>query len=263
LGLPFLFIKFKLIAMDAKIAVVILAAGLGTRMKSNNAKVLHEICGRPMVRYVVETARKVAGNDVILVVGNQADKVRETVSELGAFRYAHQAEQLGTGHAVLCALPHIPEHCQEVVILCGDVPLIKADTVMHLVNSHTDEKRDVSVLAVELDDPTGYGRILLDENSRVRAIVEESDATPEQKGITLINSGIFCVKKQFLLWAVPEIKSNNVQGEIYLTDIIEIAYAGKKHIGVTVGGNTIEVTGINTVQELKRVERVMKNQQLI
>jgi UDP-N-acetylglucosamine diphosphorylase/glucosamine-1-phosphate N-acetyltransferase len=249
--------------MDAKIAVVILAAGLGTRMKSNNAKVLHEICGRPMVSYVVETARKVAGNDVILVVGNQADKVRETVSELGAFRYAHQAEQLGTGHAVLCALPHIPKHCQEVVILCGDVPLIKADTVMHLVNSHTDEKRDVSVLAVELDDPAGYGRILLDENSRVRAIVEESDATPEQKGITLINSGIFCVKKQFLLWAVPEIKSDNVQDEIYLTDIIEIAYAGKKHIGVTVGGNTFEVTGINTVQELKIVERVMKNQQLI
>jgi UDP-N-acetylglucosamine diphosphorylase/glucosamine-1-phosphate N-acetyltransferase len=263
LGLPFLFIKFKLIAMDTKIAVVILAAGLGTRMKSNKAKVLHEVCGRPMVRYVVETARKVAGNDVILVVGNKAEKVRETVSELGAFRYAHQAEQLGTGHAVLCALPHIPEHCEEVVILCGDVPLIKADTVMHLVNSHTDEKRDVSVLAVELDDPTGYGRILLDENSRVRAIVEESDATPEQKGITLINSGIFCVKKQFLLWAVPEIKSNNVQGEIYLTDIIEIAYAGKKHIGVTVGGNTFEVTGINTVQELKRVERVIKNQQLI
>ncbi len=263
MGLPFLFYAVKLIPMNAKIAVVILAAGLGTRMKSNKAKVLHEVCGRPMVSYVVETARKVVGNDVILVVGNQADKVRETASELGAFRYAHQAEQRGTGHAVLCALPHIPEHCQEVVILCGDVPLIKADTVMHLVKSHTDEKRDVSVLAVALDDPTGYGRILLDENSRVQAIVEESDATAEQKGITLINSGIFCVKKEFLLWAVPAIKSDNVQGEIYLTDIVEIAYAGKKHIGVTVGSNNLEVTGINTVQELKRVERVMKNQQLI
>ncbi|MEE9495880.1 MAG: NTP transferase domain-containing protein [Desulfobacterales bacterium] len=249
--------------MNSKIAVVILAAGLGTRMKSNKAKVLHEVCGRPMVSYVVETARKVAGNDVILVVGNQADKVRATVSELGAFRYAHQEEQLGTGHAVLRALPHIPEHCEEVVIIYGDVPLIKADTVMHLVKSHTDEKRDVSVLAVALDDPTGYGRILLDENSRVRAIVEESDATAEQKGITLINSGIFCIKKEFLLWAVPEIKSDNVQGEIYLTDIVEIAYAEKKHIGVTVGGNNLEVTGINTVQELKKVERVMKNQQLI
>jgi UDP-N-acetylglucosamine diphosphorylase/glucosamine-1-phosphate N-acetyltransferase len=263
LGLPFLFIGFKLIAMDTKIAVVILAAGLGTRMKSNKAKVLHEVCDRPMVSYVVETARKVAGNDVVLVVGNQADKVRETVSELGAFGYAHQAEQLGTGHAVLCALPHIPEHCEEVVILCGDVPLIKAETVMQLVKSHTDEKRDVSVLAVALDNPTGYGRIVLDENSRVQAIVEESDATAEQKGITLINSGIFCVKKEFLLWAVPQIKSDNVQGEIYLTDIVEIAYAGKKHIGVTVGGNNFEVTGINTVQQLKRVERVMKNQQLI
>ena len=249
--------------MDTKIAVVILAAGLGTRMKSNKAKVLHEVCGKPMINYVAAAARKIAGDNVVLVVGNQADKVRQTVSKLGTFSFAIQEEQLGTGHAVLCALPHIPEHCQEVVILCGDVPLIKADTVMHLVKSHTDEKRDVSVLAVALDDPTGYGRILLDENSRVRAIVEESDATAEQKGITLINSGIFCVKKEFLLWAVPQIKSDNVQGEIYLTDIVEIAYAEKKHIGVTVGGNNLEVTGINTVQQLKRVERVMKNQQLI
>lgn len=261
MGLPFLFYAVKLIPMNAKIAVVILAAGLGTRMRSDKAKVLHEVCGRPMVSYVVETARKIAGNDVILVVGNQADKVRETVSELGTFRYALQEEQLGTGHAVLCALPHIPGHCEEVVILCGDVPLIKADTVMHLVKSHTDEKRDVSVLAVELDDPTGYGRILMDERSRVQAIVEESDATAEQKGITLINSGIFCVKKEFLLWAVPEIKSDNVQGEIYLTDIVEIAYAEKKHVGVTVGGNNFEVTGINTIQELKRVEHIMKNRQ--
>jgi UDP-N-acetylglucosamine diphosphorylase/glucosamine-1-phosphate N-acetyltransferase len=249
--------------MNAKIAVVILAAGLGTRMKSNKAKVLHEICGRPMVSYVVETARKVVGNDVILVVGNQADKVRETVSELGTFSYALQEKQLGTGHAVLCALPHIPENCEEVVILCGDVPLIKAATVRYLVKSHIDEKRDVSVLAVELNDPTGYGRILLDETSRVRAIVEESDATAGQKRITLINTGIFCLKKEFLLWAVPEIKSDNVQGEIYLTDIVGIAYAANKHIGVTVGGNSFEVSGINTIQELKRVEHVMKNQQLI
>lgn len=263
MGLPFLFYAVKLIPMNAKITVIILAAGLGTRMKSNKAKVLHEVCGRPMVSYVVETARQIAGNNVILVVGNQSDKVRETVSGLGAFRYAHQEEQLGTGHAVLCALPHITEHCQDVVILCGDVPLIKADTVMHLLSAHREEKRDVSILAVELDDPTGYGRILLDESRRVRAIVEESDATAEQKGITLINSGIFCVKKDFLLWAVPEIKSNNVQGEIYLTDIVEIAYAEKKHVGVTLGGNNFEVTGINTVQELKRVERVMKNRRLI
>jgi bifunctional UDP-N-acetylglucosamine pyrophosphorylase/glucosamine-1-phosphate N-acetyltransferase/UDP-N-acetylglucosamine pyrophosphorylase len=160
-------------------------------------------------------------------------------------------------------LPHIPDHCREVVILCGDVPLIKADTVSALIKSHAAEKRDISVLAVELADPTGYGRILLDENRRVQGIVEESDTTGQQKRIRLINTGIFCVKKDFLLQAVPRIKSDNVQGEIYFTDIVEIAYAAKKHIGVTIGGNPLEVTGINTIQELKRVERTMKSPLLI
>jgi UDP-N-acetylglucosamine diphosphorylase/glucosamine-1-phosphate N-acetyltransferase len=259
LGLPFLLIKFKLNPMNGKIAVVILAAGLGTRMKSNKAKVLHEVCGKPMVNYVVETARKVAGNNVVLVIGNQADTVRRTVSKLGTFHFAYQKEQLGTGHAVLCALPLIPEHCQQVVILCGDVPLIEVDTVSALIRSHVDEKRDISVLAVELDDPTGYGRIMLDENKQVQAIVEESDATTVQKRIRFINTGIFCVKKDFLLGAVPRIKSDNAQGEIYFTDIVELAYKEKKHIGVTFGGNHLEVTGINTAQELKKVERAIKN----
>jgi bifunctional UDP-N-acetylglucosamine pyrophosphorylase/glucosamine-1-phosphate N-acetyltransferase/UDP-N-acetylglucosamine pyrophosphorylase len=249
--------------MDAKIAVVILAAGLGTRMRSNKAKVLHEICGKPMVNYVVATARRVAGANVVLVVGNQADQVRQTVSKIGSFSFAYQEAQMGTGHAVLCALPHIPEHCREVVILCGDVPLIKADTIKALIKSHVAEKRDISVLAVELEDPTGYGRILLDTKSRVQAIVEESDATLEQKRIRLINTGIFCVKKDLLLKAVPQIKADNAQAEIYFTDIVEIAYAEKKHIGVTVSDNHLEVTGINTIQELKSVEAVLKNQQLI
>ncbi len=177
MGLPFLFIEIKLIVMNLEIAVVILAAGLGTRMKSNKAKVLHEVCGKPMINYVAETAKKIAGSNVVLVVGNQADKVRRAVSKLGAFNFAYQKEQLGTGHAVQCALPHIPDHCREVVILCGDVPLIKSDTVRALIKSHADEKRDISVLAVELEDPTGYGRILLDENRWVQGIVEESDAS--------------------------------------------------------------------------------------
>ena len=245
--------------MNPEIAVVILAAGLGTRMKSNNAKVLHEVCGKPMINYVAETARNIAGHNVVLVVGHQADKVRETVSKLGTFSFAYQKEQLGTGHAVLCALSHIPDHCREVVILCGDVPLIKADTVSALIKSHTDEKRDVSVLAVELEDPTGYGRILLDDNRRVQGIVEESDASAQQKRIRLINTGIFCVKKDFLLRAVPQIKSDNAQGEVYFTDIVEIAYNEKKHIGAAIGGHHLEVTGINTLEELKKVERTMKN----
>jgi len=148
--------------MNARIAIVILAAGLGTRMKSNKAKVLHKVCGKPMVKYVVETASKIAGNNLVLVVGHQADKVRQTVSDLGTFGYAYQKEQRGTGHAVLCALPLLPDRCRQVVILYGDVPLIKAETLSALIRVHLNKKRDISILAVEFEDPTGYGRILLD-----------------------------------------------------------------------------------------------------
>lgn len=245
--------------MNTKIAVVILAAGLGTRMKSNKAKVLHAVCGKPMVHYVVETAQKVAGSNVILVVGHQADEVRRTVSQQGTFYFAHQTEQLGTGHAVLCALPHIPDSCQEVVILCGDVPLIQARTIEALIGSHLTDKRDISVLAVELADPTGYGRMVLDADGNLQAIVEESDASVEQKRIRRINTGIFCVRKQFLSEALPKIKSDNAQGEIYLTDIIEIAYIDQKLMGVVTGDDPAEVTGINTIDELKNIERAMKN----
>ena len=245
--------------MHTKVAVVILAAGLGTRMKSNKAKVLHAVCGKPMVRYVVETAQKVAADNVVLVVGHQADEVRRTVSQQGRFYFALQTQQLGTGHAVLCALPYIPDFCREVVILCGDVPLIRADTIEALIGSHLAENRDVSVLAVEMANPTGYGRILLDVNGRVQAIVEEADASTEQKRIRLINTGIFCVKKEFLVEALPQIKSDNSQSEIYLTDIIEIAYLNRKHIGAVTGDNPIEVTGINTIEQLKSVEQAMKN----
>lgn len=232
---------------------------MGTRMKSTKAKVLHAVCGKPMVLYVVETAQKIVGNNVVLVVGHQADEVRRTVSQQGSFYFAHQAEQLGTGHAVLCALPHIPDPCREVVILCGDVPLIQTRTIEALIESHLAANRDVSVLAVELPNPSGYGRILLDGEGRVQAIVEEADASAEQRRIRLINTGIFCIKKEFLVDALPQIKSNNAQSEIYLTDIIGIAYRNRKHISAVTGDDPVEVTGINTIEELKRVEQAMQN----
>jgi bifunctional N-acetylglucosamine-1-phosphate-uridyltransferase/glucosamine-1-phosphate-acetyltransferase GlmU-like protein len=148
-------------------AVIILAAGLGTRMRSNKAKVLHGILGRPMVLYVAETARKIAGDEVIVVIGNQAEKVREVVSKEAPLKFAYQARQLGTGHAVLCALPYLPNQCKDVVILCGDVPLITAETILRLMESHKKNRRDITVLAVEMDDPTGYGRIITDKKGLV------------------------------------------------------------------------------------------------
>ncbi|MBU1163659.1 MAG: NTP transferase domain-containing protein [Proteobacteria bacterium] len=240
------------------VAAVILAAGMGTRMKSNKAKVLHEIIGRPMVMYVVETASKVVGNNIVLVIGNQADKVKRIVSERIDVIFAIQEEQLGTGHAVLCAQPYIPEHADQVVILCGDVPLITPYTLIQLIDDHINAVREISILAVEIDNPKGYGRILLDKNRNVNGIVEETDATEEQKGIKIINTGIYCIKKDYLFDALKKIKSDNVQGELYLTDIIGIGYKEGKNIGVLVGSDVEEVIGVNNSEDLIKVEIIMR-----
>ena len=249
--------------MIKNVAVVILAAGMGTRMQSDKAKVLHEIQGRPMILYVVETARKIVGDDVVVVIGNQAQKVRAIVSDTAALRFAYQEQQLGTAHAVLCALPQIPEHCEHVVILCGDVPLIQPETIAELAADHLNARRDISVLAVELDNPFGYGRILLDHNRQISAIIEEADATADQKQIKLINSGIYCVAKAFLLEVLPKIRPDNAQGELYLTDIMSIGYQEKRNMGVVVGTNCRQIIGINTCQDLSTVDAVMKSRSRI
>jgi|LGVF01.1.fsa_nt_gb UDP-N-acetylglucosamine diphosphorylase/glucosamine-1-phosphate N-acetyltransferase len=239
------------------VAVIILAAGMGTRMKSGKAKVLHQILGKPMVMYVVETAKRVAGNNVILVLGNQANKVREIVRENNELIYVIQKDQLGTGHAVLCALPYIPEHIEDVVILCGDVPLLSSDTVIRLIDDHIKAKRDISLLAVEVDNPTGYGRVILDEDLHVSQIIEEADTTDEQQRIKTINTGIYCVKKRFLLTSLWKIKSDNAQSELYFTDIVEIGYKEKKVVGVLVGRDYEEVIGVNTYEDLTTAEAIM------
>lgn len=246
-------------SMKNNVVVIILAAGMGTRMKSTKAKVLHEILGKPMILYVVETAKRIAGNDVILVIGNQADKIRRIVSEKAEVRYAYQDKQLGTGHAVSCALSCIPDYCEEVVILCGDVPLLSADTVLKLIDDHVKTKRDISLLAVEKDNPKGYGRVLYDDKDHVSKIVEEADANKEQKQIKMINTGIYCVRKKFLVDIVGKIKSNNAQGEFYLTDIIEIGNNGGNLVGALVGNDDKEFFGINNIQQLKEAEKIMKS----
>ena len=250
-------------AMNKNVAVIILAAGLGTRMKSEKAKVLHKIQGRPMVLYVVEAARKVAGDNVVVVVGHQAETVRRIVTETAPLMFAYQENQLGTGHAVLCALPHIPDNCDPVVILCGDVPLIESATIQRLVEDHLASERDISVLAVELENPYGYGRILLDENRRFCGIVEEADATGRQKQVKLINSGIYCVGKDLLMSALSDIGCDNAQGELYLTDIIAVGYRKKRTMGVFIDADSRQVLGVNTLQDLETVDAIMENRRRI
>jgi len=242
-----------------ELAVIILAAGLGTRMKSKKAKVLHEIFGKPMVMYVVESAKKIAGNNVVLVIGDQAEKVRKVVSEKTEVVFAIQKEQLGTGHAVLCSLPHIPEPVREVIILCGDVPLLTDKTLKKLFKDHVKADRDISILAVEIDDPKGYGRVLMDENRQVSGIVEETDASPDQKKIRIINTGIYCVKKEYLCNSLEKIKPDNVKGEFYLTDIVGIGYRERSVLGVMIGEDCDETVGVNTQQDLMKVENIMRN----
>jgi UDP-N-acetylglucosamine diphosphorylase/glucosamine-1-phosphate N-acetyltransferase len=244
--------------MFDNLAVIILAAGLGKRMKSGKAKVLHEVLGKPMVLYVTETAKQVAGDNVILVIGHQAERVREVVSEAHNVMFALQKEQLGTGHAVLCALPLIPEQVGNALILCGDVPLITGRTLTRFMNEHIKEKRDISLLAVQVDDPKGYGRIITDEKMNLAGIVEEADATEEQRLIKTINSGIYCVKKEFLTTALNRIRPDNAQAEFYLTDIIAIGYNEDKRIGVMVGEDPDEVRGVNNLEDLRKVENLKR-----
>ncbi len=243
------------------IAVVILAAGLGTRMKSQKAKVLNQVLGRPMILYVVDTATQVAGNDVILVVGHQVDQVRKVVSEHALPEYAYQERQLGTGHAVLCALPHVPAHSEHIVILCGDVPMITAATIRNLIEDHLDYERDITVLAVEIDKPAGYGRVLINADNQVTGIVEEADATDEQKKLRIINTGIYCVKKAFLVESLQKIDTDNAQGELYLTDIIAVGHREKKAVGALIAGDEQEFYGINSKEDLRVVEDLMQRRQ--
>jgi UDP-N-acetylglucosamine pyrophosphorylase len=244
---------------ENKLVAIILAAGLGTRMKSDKAKVLHEINGKPMVMYVIETAKKIAGNNIIIVIGKQADKVKKIVSDVYEVMFALQEKQLGTGHAVQCALPMIPEYAEQILILCGDVPLLSYDTVAKLYDSHIREKRDLSILAVAIENPQGYGRIIMDEKQSVLGIVEEADATADQKKIKIINSGIYCVKREFLEYSLNKIKADNAQGEFYITDIVKIGYKGNRKVGAIIGEDREEVIGVNSMQDLMVVEGIINN----
>jgi len=238
-------------------AVIILAAGLGTRMKSKTAKVLHEINHKPMVLYVIDTAKQIVGNTVILVIGYQADLVKTAVSSHADVMYAYQEHQLGTGHAVLTALPCVPDEIKDVIVLCGDVPLLSCETLSTLIRDHKEKKRDVSVLVVEREDPFGYGRIIFDEKGRFSAIVEEADTSELQKKINIVNTGIYCFSREFLIHALANINTENKQGEMYLTDLIEMGYSRQKKVGVMIASDPEEFIGVNSVEDLLAVVKIM------
>ncbi len=236
------------------LAIVILAAGKGTRMKSDKAKVLHKVAGKSMVVHVVDVAKKIANENVHVVIGHQAEKVREEITNFFSVNFAIQKELLGTGDAVKAVIPNLPANTEDVLVLYGDTPLIQESTLTELLNGYFKTHAKVTVLATDLENPKGYGRIILDSDGCMESIREDADANNEEKKIRKVNSGIYCFDKELLINALRQIKPNNKQSEYYLTDVIEIAKHDDEKITVVTMDDSRQVMGVNTLAELANAE---------
>lgn len=237
-----------------------MAAGLGTRMKSNRAKVLHELGGSPLIAHVVRAAQTLNPQAILVVVGHQAEEVeRAALAENGDLvRPVLQAQQRGTGDAVESARSELENSDSLVLILSGDVPMIKADTLRKLIDHHNNARAACTILSVRLENPTGYGHIIRNQNDAFQKIVEHRDATEEQRLVKEINSGIYCFDAKELYRALRKVEPANDQGEYYLTDVAEIILAGGGTVSVYLHGDSREVSGINTRAELAEFENLIR-----
>jgi UDP-N-acetylglucosamine diphosphorylase/glucosamine-1-phosphate N-acetyltransferase len=234
-----------------KFCALILAAGKGTRMKSDLAKVLHVLEGKPLLYYSLAVAQKAGAEKIVVIVGHQAQKVREEFANSGVV-FVEQNPQLGTGHAVMQAKDVLAGYRGLTVILCGDVPLLKPETIIGLIEKHITSKVKLTVLTTFPADIKGYGRVVKDSAGNVRKIVEDRDATEAEKKIGEINTGIYCADTAFIFSALEKIKNNNDQKEYYLTDIVEIARLEGLNVQAHVAADYVEVVGINTIEQLEQ-----------
>lgn len=239
-----------------KLGIVILAAGQGTRMKSSLPKVLHPLAGRPLLAHVLDTARSLQPEKTVVVYGHGGELVRETIIQPDLF-WVEQSKQLGTGHAVQQAMPLLQD-VDKVLVLYGDVPLIRQESLQALVS---EAENGLGLMTVTLDDPKGYGRIERDSSGKVQSIVEQKDANEQQLAIPEINTGIMLVDTPHLLQWLQELSPQNAQGEYYLTDIIAMAVRDGVEIHVTQPADRIEAEGVNDCLQLATLERVMQRWQ--
>jgi bifunctional UDP-N-acetylglucosamine pyrophosphorylase / glucosamine-1-phosphate N-acetyltransferase len=239
------------------VPAVILAAGLGKRMKSKRAKVLHPIAGRPMILYSVETARRLPSDRIIVVAAHQAEALKEALINRPV-EIVHQGRPLGTGHAVLQTRSVLADYRGPVLILNADAPLITVETLRAMLKMHRDRGAELTLLTAVFPDPKGYGRVIRDADSgEVMAIVEEADALPAQRDVREINTGFYLVDAPFLFEALTELKSDNAQKEYYLTDIVKAAIRQGRKLCAVRANEPQEVMGINSRVDLARIERAI------
>ena len=238
------------------VAAIILAAGKGKRMKSDLPKVLHQVLGRPMVEYLLDTIIPLSFNRIVLVVGHQAELVKKTLGKYeGQIDFVLQKKQLGTGHAVLMSEPALKGFSGDILVMLGDVPFLPIATIQRLIAVHRQEKAAGTVLSVILPDPAGYGRIVrAGSSNRIDRIVEDRDASEQEKQIKEINTGMFCFDSKLIFAALGKITADNSQGEYYLTDVMAILRRQGHTTAVCLTDNSDEALGINSAEQLADLE---------
>ncbi len=242
--------------IEENVITVVVAAGKGTRMKSKKSKLVHKIYGKELVKRVTDTAKRIGSDDVIVVVGHLREQVEAVLGD--SVKYAYQDELLGTGHAVMQAEEYLKGKTGKVVILNGDVPILRPETIKNLIEKSIKNKEYATLLTAEYENPTGYGRIIRDVGGSVKEIVEEKDADPFQKTIKEINSGIYCFDIKELLLALKKLKPNNAQGEYYITDVIKIMNEKGLKTGAVIVEDNTEILGVNDRAQLELLTRVLK-----
>lgn len=242
-----------MIPSDAVFQAIVLAAGKGSRMQSDLPKVLHPICGRPMVCHVLDALKSVGIPRPIIVIGRGAELVEQTLGS--GYVYVLQEQQLGSGHAVMCARDASEGRSAHILVLCGDSPLFRAETIRALMDAHLKEGATVSLASAVLDDPTGYGRIVRGAEGEITGVVEEKLADQSQKAIKEINGGCYAFDSVWL-WDNIDRMSDNEVGEKCLTEMVDKAIAQAKHV-TAVFSQPEEVLGVNTPAQLAEAERIM------
>lgn len=244
----------------SKFATIIMAAGKGTRMKDpTKAKVMFEVNGKPMVQHVVEIAQSLGSERIITIVGFQRESVYSHLENTSpTVEFAVQDPQLGTGHAVMQAEPFLRRYEGDVLVLSGDVPILRAETIAKLIDYHRDNNAAGTILTANFEDPTGYGRILRSKSGYVVGIVEHKDATDEQKKITEINSGIYIFDTRYLFSALQHINPHNAQNEYYLTDVFGHFWRQKLVVAAMLTDDAHEIMGVNTLEQLQAAEEALK-----